>query len=32
VFPDEDRWTPGIHTPPHGIPVSASSSTLVSAS
>jgi len=32
VFPDEDRWTPGIHTPPHGIPVGASSSTLVSAS
>lgn len=20
VFPDEDRWTPGIHTPAHGIP------------
>lgn len=20
VFPEEDRWTPGIHTPPHGIP------------
>ena len=32
VFPDEDRWTPGIHTPPHGTPVSASSSALASAS
>jgi dolichyl-phosphate beta-glucosyltransferase len=21
-FPAEDRWTPGIHTPPHGVPVS----------
>ena len=21
VFPEEDRWTPGIHTPAHGIPV-----------
>lgn len=21
IFPDEDRWTPGIHTPAHGIPV-----------
>ena len=20
-FPDEDRWTPGIHTPPHGVPI-----------
>jgi dolichyl-phosphate beta-glucosyltransferase len=20
VFPDEDRWVPGVHTPPHGIP------------
>jgi dolichyl-phosphate beta-glucosyltransferase len=31
VFPDEDRWTPGIHTPAHGIPVS-SASTLAAAS
>jgi len=22
VFPDEDRWVTGIHTPPHGIPAS----------
>jgi dolichyl-phosphate beta-glucosyltransferase len=20
VFPDEDRWTPGVHTPAHGVP------------
>ena len=20
VFPEEDRWTPGVYTPPHGIP------------
>jgi dolichyl-phosphate beta-glucosyltransferase len=32
VFPDEDRWTPGIHTPPHGIPVSAPSSAFATAS
>ena len=25
VFPDEDRWVPGIHTPPHGVPVRARS-------
>ena len=23
-FPAEDRWTPGIHTPPHGIPAAGS--------
>jgi dolichyl-phosphate beta-glucosyltransferase len=23
-FPIEDRWTPGVHTPPHGVPVSGS--------
>jgi dolichyl-phosphate beta-glucosyltransferase len=32
VFPDEDRWTPGIHTPPHGVPMSASTGTLAAAS
>ena len=31
-FPDEDRWTPGIHTPPHGIPASAPPGTLAAAS
>ena len=20
AFPDEDRWAPDIHTPPHGVP------------
>jgi glycosyltransferase involved in cell wall biosynthesis len=23
VFPAEDQWVPGVHTPPHGIPASA---------
>ncbi|MFL5619409.1 MAG: glycosyltransferase [Gemmatimonadaceae bacterium] len=32
VFPDEDRWTPGIHTPAHGTPVSQTASTLATAS
>lgn len=32
VFPEEDRWTPGVHTPPHGIPTSAAPSTLATAS
>jgi dolichyl-phosphate beta-glucosyltransferase len=32
VFPDEDRWTPGIHTPAHGIPTSAPPASLVAAS
>jgi dolichyl-phosphate beta-glucosyltransferase len=27
VFPDEDRWIPGIHTPAHGIPVRNASAT-----
>jgi dolichyl-phosphate beta-glucosyltransferase len=31
VFPDEDRWTAGIHTPAHGTPVSTSASTLARA-
>jgi dolichyl-phosphate beta-glucosyltransferase len=31
VFPDEDRWTPGIHTPAHGIPASAPPTSLVGA-
>ena len=31
VFPDEDRWTPGMHTPPHGIPCGAPPSTLATA-
>ena len=31
-FPDEDRWTPGIHTPPHGMPASAAPGTLAAAS
>ena len=30
VFPDEDRWVPGIHTPPHGVPAM-SRNTLVAA-
>ena len=32
VFPDEDRWTPGIHTPAHGTPVRGGASTLATAS
>jgi dolichyl-phosphate beta-glucosyltransferase len=32
VFPDEDRWTPGIHTPAHGIPASAPPASLAAAS
>jgi dolichyl-phosphate beta-glucosyltransferase len=32
VFPEEDRWTPGVHTPPHGIPASAAANTLATAS
>jgi dolichyl-phosphate beta-glucosyltransferase len=31
-FPEEDRWTPGIHTPPHGIPASPPPSPLAAAS
>jgi len=31
-FPEEDRWAPGIHTPPHGIPASATPSRLATAS
>jgi dolichyl-phosphate beta-glucosyltransferase len=31
-FPDEDRWTPGIHTPPHGIPASSPPGALATAS
>ena len=31
-FPAEDRWTPGIHTPPHGIPASAAPERLAAAS
>ena len=32
AFPEEDRWTVGIHTPPHGIPASGSSTSLATAS
>jgi dolichyl-phosphate beta-glucosyltransferase len=32
VFPAEDQWTPGINTPPHGIPQPASDRSLASAS
>jgi dolichyl-phosphate beta-glucosyltransferase len=32
VFPDEDRWTPGVHTPAHGTPVRSGASTLAAAS
>ena len=32
VFPDEDRWTPGIHTPAHGTPVRNDATTLAAAS
>jgi dolichyl-phosphate beta-glucosyltransferase len=32
VFPDEDRWTPGIHTPAHGTPVRNGASPLAAAS
>jgi dolichyl-phosphate beta-glucosyltransferase len=32
VFPDEDRWTPGVHTPAHGTPVRGGASTLAAAS
>jgi dolichyl-phosphate beta-glucosyltransferase len=32
VFPDEDRWTPGIHTPARGIPASAPPTSLAAAS
>jgi hypothetical protein len=32
VFPAEDQWAPGIHTPPHGIPQSALERPLASAS
>ena len=32
VFPDEDRWTPGVHTPPHGVPASTLPSSLAAAS
>ena len=32
VFPAEDRWLPGVHTPPHGIPQPASDRSLASAS
>ena len=32
VFPDEDRWTPGVHTPAHGTPVRNGASTLAAAS
>ena len=31
-FPDEDRWTTGVHTPPHGIPAAAPPGTLAAAS
>jgi dolichyl-phosphate beta-glucosyltransferase len=27
AFPQEDRWIPGVHTPPHGIPASAAAGT-----
>jgi dolichyl-phosphate beta-glucosyltransferase len=32
VFPPEDQWTPGINTPPHGIPHPAPDRSLASAS
>ena len=32
VFPAEDQWTPGVHTPPHGIPQPSGERTLASAS
>jgi hypothetical protein len=32
VFPAEDRWAAGVHTPPHGIPQSAPERSLASAS
>jgi dolichyl-phosphate beta-glucosyltransferase len=32
VFPDEDSWTPGVHTPAHGTPVRNGASTLAAAS
>ena len=32
VFPEEDRWAAGIHTPAHGIPVRNGASTLAAAS
>jgi dolichyl-phosphate beta-glucosyltransferase len=32
VFPEEDRWTPGIHTPAHGTPVRSAPSTLATTS
>ena len=31
-FPAEDRWTPGVHTPPHGIPASTPPERLAAAS
>ena len=31
VFPPEDQWMPDVHTPPHGIPQSASERPLASA-
>jgi dolichyl-phosphate beta-glucosyltransferase len=30
VFPAEDQWVPGVHTPPHGVPKAAPESTLAS--
>jgi glycosyltransferase involved in cell wall biosynthesis len=32
VFPDEDRWAVGVHTPPHGVPVSAPQNAFATAS
>ena len=32
AFPPEDRWTPGIHTPPHGIPAATARDRLATAS
>ncbi|MEO6526741.1 MAG: glycosyltransferase [Gemmatimonadaceae bacterium] len=32
IFPVEDRWAPGVHTPPYGIPQSSQERSLASAS